>query len=410
MSNAKHARSLLYVILLWAGVGQLTAWGQQTDQAQSGTGATIRGRGMIVPTSYEEIRCNVGQPLMVLFMARPGAEVKKGDLLVELDAQALMDKSREQQLRVAKAEAALVMAQASLPDVRQEAAEAITIAEKALGLALQQLETYRTGEHPTQLIAATNDVRFAEEHAMMLQQRSAELEAAYKEQGAKSLERELLETRLAFTQAHVQAALAKDKLKLLKDMLHAQRTAELELVVAQKEFDLLRAKNKLTRVTRQGEADLRIAELAAEMEKDRLLLLEHQIKQSRLYAPRAGTVVAADDGFIGAPSEPEVRPGDTVHPRQVLLRLADLTQLQLDVRLSPPQARKLAPDHSAIIRCDAFPGRVFHGHVTGTQAPTDAEAADDRTGAIVTVRLDDPPKGFRPGMTATLEFEVSPAR
>jgi len=413
MDRSKHIRSPLCVVFVSAGLSLFVAvplWGQPGEPTQTDAGGVIRGRGIIVPTAYEEIRYDVGQPLAVLFMAPSGAQVKKGDLLVELDAMALMDQRREQEVRVAKAQGALATVEASLPGARQEATEAVAIGEKALGLARRQLEAYRAAEYPGQEIAATNEVTLAQERAVRLRARSDELEHAYKEQGTKSLEQELLEVRLASIQAQMELFAAENKLQLLKEIARPRRTEELELAVAQKEFELLHAKNELDRITKQGEIDIRIAQIVHEMKKDRLLLLEHQIQSSKLFAPRDGTVFAANEGSIGAPSEAEVRPGDTARPRQVLLRLADLTQLKLDVPLSPAQAQKLAPGHSATIRCDVFPGRTFHGHATGTRVSTNIDAAGNPAPTVVTVRLDDPITGLRPGIMATVEFDISGAK
>jgi multidrug efflux pump subunit AcrA (membrane-fusion protein) len=419
MSKARHAGLWLYVALLWAGVGPFTswslpaanpAWGQQADQAQSDAGSTIRGHGIIVPTNCEEIRCEVAQPLPVLFMAPYGSTVKKGDLLVELDAFSLMDRSREQEIRLAKSRAALAAAEAAFPNDKKEASEAVAIAEQALALARRRLADYHVGEYPNLERVALNEVALAEERAIRLKTRSEELEAAHEQQGTESLEQELIEVRLASAQAQMAADVARDKAKLLKEIIRPQRTGELELAIAQRELDLLQAKNKVARISTQAEMEIRVAQMVNRMEEERLLLLVHQTKRSQVHAPRDGTVFSADDGVLGARCETEVRAGDTVRPRQVLLRLADLTQLKLDVRLSPAQARKLAPDHATTIRCDAFPDRVFHGRVTGTQALPDSDAADRRTGAIATVRLNDPVAGLRPGMTATAEFSLPSAR
>ena len=339
-------------------------------------------------------------------MARPEQTVKKGDLLVEFDAFALTSERQDQEIRVMKAEADLMTVEASLPGAKQAAEEAVAIAEKALRMATQRLEGYRTGEFPTQQTAAINEVVIAEERAAMWKRRSQEAQAACEEQGTKELEQELQETRLASSQADADLALARDRLKLLKEMEYPQRAEELELAIAQRKLDLLRARNELAQTTREGQANILIAQAIRQMESARSELLSEQIRASRLYAPRDGTVFSSDDVLFGARCEPGLEPGDTARPGQLLLRLSDLTQLKLEVRLPLPLAQKLAPGHQATVRLDAFPIRKIRGHVTHVGVLQDSDAANAPTEAIVTVRLDDSVKNFRPGLTAAVEFDT----
>lgn len=411
MRNSKRVQLLAIGLLVWTGIESCGTENPLASRpalgGQSGTGTVIQGQGVLAPAGYEEIRCQAEQPRVVLFIAPPDQVVKKGDLLVELDAFALMEKSEEQQIRVMKAQAELAAAEASAPRARQVAEGMISIAEKALRLAERQLADYRAGEYPTQQVAAMNEARIAEERAMMLKQRSEQLEAAYKAQQSQSLEQELLEVRLASTQAQAEATVARDKLALLKDMIYPRWTQELELAIAQRKLDLLRAQNELERITLEGKTSLMIAQQIHHMEEARSQRLVQQIEACKLYAPRDGTVFSSNDAALGAPCEAGPLPGDMVRPGQVLLRLSDVTQLRLDVRLRFPAAQKIKTGQAATIRVDAFPDRTFRGHIINIRVLKDSDGAGDPTEALVTTRLDDPVKGLRPGLTATAEFDQS---
>jgi hypothetical protein len=111
-------------------------------------------------------------------------------------------------------------------------------------------------------------------------------------------------------------------------MIHPRRTEELELTIAQRQLDLLRAQNELARITLEGKTNVMIAQHVHRMEEGRLQRLSEEIKACTLYGPRDGTVVSPSDDSPRAPGEPEVRPGDMAHPRQLLLRLADLPAAQ----------------------------------------------------------------------------------
>jgi HlyD family secretion protein len=321
MRNSNQVQLFTMGMLLWAAVA---AHGEQNSAAgrRSDAGTAVDGQGVPASLRYDEIRCRTEGPRLVLFVAKPGQTVKKGDLLVELDAFALTEKREEQEIQLMRAKARLAAAVASFPGDRQAAEGMVAIAESALRLAERQLADYRSVEYPAQDAAAANEARIAEERSMMLKERLVELEAAYKEQP--SPQRELLEVRLAATQAQAEAIVASGKLDLLKSMIYPLRTEELELAIAQRKLDLLRAKNGLARVILEGEASIEDANSVRQMEIGRFERLMNQIAACRLYAPQAGTVVSPNDASLGAPCEAETRPGDTARPGQLLLRLADL--------------------------------------------------------------------------------------
>ncbi len=332
MRNSKQAQLFTMRMLLWTAV---VAHGEENSAPgrQSNAGTAVESQGVVAPFRYDEIRCRTEQPRLVLFIARPSQAVKKGDLLVELDAFALTEKSEEQEIQVMRADAELAAAVASFPGDREVAEGMVAIAERALRLAERQLADYRAREYPAQDTAATNEARIAEERAMMLKERLEELEAAYKEQP--SLQRELLEVRFASTQAQAEATVASGKLNLLKDMICPRRTEELELAIAQRKLDLLRARNGLAQVTLEGKASIEDANSVRLMEISRSERLKNQIDACKLYAPRDGTAFSPNNASLGHPCEAETRPGDMARPGQLLLRLADLRRRHSEAKAKP---------------------------------------------------------------------------
>ena len=407
MRNAKCIQQSAIGLLV--GMAVLSCGSADSLAGQSEAASIIRGEGVLTPAGYKEIRCPANQPHPVLFIAEPGQMVKKGDLLVELDAFALMEKDEEQHIRLLKAQAELAAAEASVPGATEVAKGMTVFAEQALRFTERQLADFTTGEYAVQETAARNEVTLAEERFVRLQERLDELEAAYKEQGTKELMRELLEVRLASSQARMELAMAGDKLKVLREIIRPRRTEELELAVSQRKLDLLRAQHELARITQEGQARLEIAKSIREMENGRLQILRRQIELCKYYAPRDGTVFSSNDALLGAPCEPGPQPGDMARPGQVLLRLSDLMQLKLDIRIGLPLAQKLAPGRQATVRVDAFPNRTYRGHVTNIRVLADSDTTHNPTEAMVSIRLDDPVKNFRPGLTATAEFDVRPA-
>lgn len=383
--------------------------GRSATAGQPNAAITLWGRGVLQFAACEDIRCPADQPRTVLSIAEPGRTVKKGDLLVEFDASTLLEKCEDQEILAMKAAAELSVAELSLSSDKQVADDAVAVAERSLHMAETQLKNYRTAEYPSQETAAKNEAILAEERATRRKMQLDELEAAYKEQPSNSLQQELMEIRLASTQARMEMTAAQDKLKLLKDTIFPRRTEELELAVAQRQLDLLRARNEATRIAREGEMRIAIATAMQRMEKERSLRLRKQMEACTLCAPRDGAIVSPNAASSDALKQPEIQPGDTARPNQVLLRLADPAQLKLDVHMSLPTPPSIAVGRPATIRCNVFPDRTFRGHVTGVRVLTYSNRGVNPIGVLVTVRLDDPANDLKPGMEAAAELDASSA-
>lgn len=68
----------------------------------------------------------------------------------------------------------------------------------------------------------------------------------------------------------------------------------------------------------------------------------------------------------------------------------------------------MVPGQSATIRLDAIPGRTVAGHVAEVRVLPDAQPGANE--ALITVRIDDPSADLKPGMRATVEFDLSQGR
>ncbi len=115
-----------------------------------------------------------------------------------------------------------------------------------------------------------------------------------------------------------------------------------------------------------------------------------------------------------------VEPGDYVETGQTLFSIAP-HEIWVVANFKETQLAHMRPGQPVTIRIDAFPGRVFHGHVDSLQSGTGARfsllPAENATGNYVKVvqRLpvkilfDEPPEVqalFAPGLSVVPEVEV----
>ena len=98
---------------------------------------TIQAREQII------LKCEVEGRTTILSLVEEGTRVKKGDLLVELDASTLLDAKIDQQIRVQNTEAAFIGARENLAVVENQAKSDVDKAELALDFAKQDLKKYR---------------------------------------------------------------------------------------------------------------------------------------------------------------------------------------------------------------------------------------------------------------------------
>ncbi len=325
MAGARRIRLLAAGVLLWAGLslpGPQTplAGERQADAPRAYVAASeeqFPGRAD-TPRRGEaqEIRSQVQQPMTILFVAQQGKIVKKGDLLVELDAAALTDERGRQVLQIRKAEGEVVMAQESEDREKRAASEKITLAEMALRLAQGRLKAFTEAEYPQQLALAESAAAIAKQKLRMIQNRLTRVRAAAGDDNDSEVITILQETEIELAEAKMESTQADGDLALLKGFARDNKVAELELAVAEGEFTLARAKDALAAATVRGNVQRSLAETSRSMEADRLARLDDQIGKSRIYAPHDGTIL-----YPNEPNAPPIRPGTAVRARQILMHL-----------------------------------------------------------------------------------------
>ena len=191
-----------------------------------------------------------------------------------------------------------------------------------------------------------------------------------------------------------------------------------------KTLELARAKlNVLEKYTREKttkalkvEAERkRTEELAKKeawmLEKNKTGKLKKQIEACRIFAPRDGVVVYANDpGRRGSDGRPQVEEGAMVRERQKIASVLDLAgPMQVNLKVPESKVDFVAPGLRATVTVDAFPLSTLPGTVASVAPLPDpfAMASWDSKVYTTKVRLDEGLPALRPGMTARVEIKVS---
>ena len=204
------------------------------------------------------------------------------------------------------------------------------------------------------------------------------------------------------------------------------RLADAEQAVARENLTLESAQTKLE-VLRKYTADRTKGELAAdierkrmvelshratlELEKDRTAKLERQIQRCVLLAPAEGAVVYANDPGRGPVSNRvQIEEGATVRERQKIVSIIDLNApARVNVKVHESLVARVRPSQKARIKVDAFSGLTLTGSVSLVAPLPDPQTSFEGSKKLYTalVRIDDGPKGLRPGLSAEVEIPIA---
>ena len=150
----------------------------------------------------------------------------------------------------------------------------------------------------------------------------------------------------------------------------------------------------------QAEASLHAVEAAVEQAEAEARLAAVDLDRTVIRSPINGVVISRD-----------VDAGQTVaasFTSPVLFTIAnDLTKMQVNAAVSETDIGKIHEGGGADFRVDAYPERRFHGVVSQVRF---AETIVDNVVTYITlIDVDNPDLALRPGMTATVSFEVARA-
>lgn len=384
-------------LLLWMGAFLVVLGPLEAAEPDDGP---LRARAALNPVRSQVLRSRVSRPVTVLFVAPVGTIVKKGDLLVELDASDLTEQKLEQEMHMSQARAELAAAEEAFGGGRQERTEGLKIAEQALALAEMALKGFLEGQYPLELAQAEAEMVLAKEKLDVAASRASYVEKVA-EAGA---ERELAlkEARVERLESELQVKAAKDRIRFLKDVHLCHKKAELQLGVSRRKLELIHAKNQLSRAAQQSRIAVEAARERYELERTRLQRLKEQIGACRIRAPQAGTLRYSHETWGRRGETTSIRPGIVVCNRQPLLEIMDAEHFKLQVPVSADVARRVETGEKVTVRVDAVPSRTYEGRVAEV-GPLPRPRGSARN--LIVVHLDDSSGDLRVGMSAMLEFE-----
>ena len=351
------------------------------------------------------VRCELEGTSRILSIVPEGTSVKKGDLLVELDGTSIKDKIAAQEITVRNSEFASVKAREDLAIQKLTVDANFKEAELKVEFALSDLEKYKEGDWPQQKKAIEARVTIAEEEMQRAKDRLNWTTALEKKGYATRSELEA--DSLTVKRQEITISQAAEELRLAQKYDYPKKIRQLESGGEQARLELLRVKQKNASLLYAAEADLVSKDATMQLHRETLGLLREQMKLVTIKAPADGLVVYA---VATSTTATPIEEGATVRQKQDLIKLPDVTQMMVEVRVHESHIRQVKPGLQAYVTIDSMPDRQFAGVVRKVAVLPDATSryySPNLKVYLTEVQIDEQLLDMKPGVSGRAEIIVT---
>jgi len=421
-------------LLGWAvsgsGEAPIASGGEAARALRDRLVVTVAESGEVEAKRSVDVRCEVEGNSTIVWLIEEGVTVQPGDKLIELDSAELQERLQTQEVTTKAAQSAFEMADKQHGIVQSTRESKLSAAALTVKFTLIDFRKYLGMDLADRLGAQGGQIAFEpllQEKSLggdaLQEKRRLESEidlaaeelsrAANKVEWTRKLKEkgyvtgsELQADELAFKRQEVALDQAKTALDLFLryEFPKAAEKAYTDWIEAKREYDRVDART-------QSEVDSARAELDTKrethrLEQTRLDKVRDQLAKSTIRAPQAGMVVFE---LSGRDQTPIVSVGATVRHQQTLIKLPDLSEMSVNVKLHESVVKQVASGAPAYVTVDAFPKDRLTGKVTKIAVMPDRENWWMNPGlkAYETqITLDATPAGLKPGMSAQVEILV----
>jgi HlyD family secretion protein len=362
--------------------------------------------GTIKAVREVTVRCELEGTSRIISIAPEGTYVEKGDMLVELDSSDLRERITLQEVTYQNARFAMLQAQEYLAIQKSVAESNVKDAELKMKFARTDLKKFEEGEVPQAITNAASKITIAQ---MELEQAKDRLHwTLLLEKKGYTTRSELEADKLSLRKHEIGVAAATADLQLLTTYDLPKKKEQLSASLEQAGMELERIKQRSNAQVAQAEADLKSKSTAAELQKTRLDQLHEQLTLTKIHAPEAGLVVYASSSNPG--SGVLIEEGATVRQKQDLIKLPDISQMMVEIRVHESHVQEIKPGLPAYITIDSLPDYQFHGVVRKVAVLPDSTSRFFNPNLKVyttEIVIDDELPDVKPGISARAEIVIT---
>jgi HlyD family secretion protein len=353
------------------------------------------------------VRSEVEGTARIIDIVPEGTYVRRGDLIVELDSAAAQDAVNQQLITFERAQFALTQAEEQLAIQRSVVDSEVRAATLKMEFADTDLRRYLEGEHQQNLSQAESDIASIKA-TLMINEEKAQRSKELFEEGFET-KRTLDGDVLALLQSTINLERASNNLAMLKEYDHPRRKRQLESALDEAKEDLKRVVMQGERRLAQYEADVITQRNTLELNRLKLERDQRQLAASKIYAPQDGLVVYPVSGNRFS-TESLIEPGATIRNRQEIIKLPDVDEMKLSIRVHESQVNMVRVGQPAFVVLDSMPDQRLQGVVSRVGLLPDASSrwANPNlkvyvTDILITSGLPD----VKPGVSARAEIVVT---
>lgn len=410
----KKRKLVIPAALAFAGIASWAAFPKKTAQHLSVTSfykvergpftISLPAGGSLEAVDRVTVRNLVPGRTEIISLIKEGTVVKKGDLLVELDANGIQDQLSLAEIAYQQAVFAYSEQEERFEVLKSDNSLKLRDTELAVKLAEQDRKKYVEGEWPQLRKKAETTISLATEELRRAQDRLA---------GTKKLEAkgyvnptELVTDTLAAKRREIEVSTAVEDRRLLMEFDYPRQIQQLDLA-------LENAKIRLDRTRKQNQLQVEKAQLQLTSSKETLDLRKvklEDLRSSKEYtvvrAPKSGLVVyEKSEDFRNEP----IGEGILVRERQPLISLPDVSQMKVMINVYENQVSLVKPGMRAYINLDALPDQRFLGEVTSIASMPEPSRDGNPNFRIykAEVLVKDQLPSIKPGITSRVDLLIA---
>jgi multidrug efflux pump subunit AcrA (membrane-fusion protein) len=430
---------------------------------------TVVERGALESADNREVTCRVkagskATALNIKWVIDDGAQVKAGDLLMEVDDSPLEDAIKAEKILLDQARAAWVASEEQYKITASQNESDIKTAEVKLQLARIDLKNFLEGAYPADLKVKLGAIKNFESNLEQQRDRAAWAQRMVKKGYQTASQAQAEQAKLE--SCELDLGKAREDLRVLTDpVFGTKKLTETDKTnnVAELERALVRTKLQAIAKDVQADSDRQAKKSVFLQEQDKYDDIEDQIRKCVITSPQDGMVVyfVSDQSRYGSGSSQSIiAQGEPVKEGQKLMRIPDLRRMLVNTKIHEAMVRriqgevwrptgfpdalratlfmnpdpisrmvnlncmpeirerfrdkeleKIADGMRATVRVDAFPERALTGHVktVGTVASQQDWMSADVKVYQTMIAIDESLEGLKPGMSAEVTIHVESA-
>lgn len=368
---------------------------------------TVLERGTLNAARETVIRNEVEGVARIISIVPEGSYVKKGDLLVELDSAQARDQLNVQLINYERAKFAVEQSKAQLEILRTTTNSDYLAADLKLKFARIDHDKYDRGQQLVDLVEASNRlVQVEAQLAVNIDTYHHTTNLAAK--GYETLQK-VDADRLAVLNTGNSRIVASNSIWLLQQFDIPKQRDKFDGDVLQAEQELQRVVSQNERKMAEAMAELNTQVNTLQLNEDKLKRDQKNLDATKIYAPQDGMVVyAVTESHFS--SESLIEGGATVRNRQDLIKLPDLSQMKVNVKVHESHINLIQPGLPAYVVVDSSPEQRFRGVVEKVAPLPDAQARFGNPNLKVynteVYLIDQIPK-IKPGVSAKAEIVIT---